>query len=179
MPLIMLGVPLIHGSLGRGSLLFSPSSVIGNLVTALNFKFWHSCGAAIHLLARQTAQGFSRNPLIVLNTNNIYAHWDETKFTASFWGWLQDAVILTSMLSPAFLPESSQTALQPGHHWLPPRSSLLFSELVLQQISHLSFLSPLPFFEVEKGDAPPFFYSPRLFRMYLCSIPSYNIKWSL
>lgn len=158
MPLIMLGVPLIHGSPGRGSLLFSPSSIIGNLVTALNFKFWHSCGAAIHLLARQTAQGFSRNPLIVLNTNNIYIHWDETKFTASFWGWLQDTVILTSMLSPAFLPESSQIALQPGDHWLPPQSSLLFTEIVLQQIGHLSFLFPLPFFEVEKGDTPFFLF---------------------
>ena len=73
---------------------FSHSSVIGNLVTVLNFKFWHLCGAAIRLLARHTARGFSRNPLIVLNTNNIYIHWDEAKFTAGFWGWLQDCLIL-------------------------------------------------------------------------------------
>lgn len=81
---------------------FFYSSVIGNLVTVLNFKFWHLCGAAIHLLARRTAQGFSRNPLIVLNTNNIYIHWEETKFTAGFWGWLQDSLILNflSVLLP-------------------------------------------------------------------------------
>lgn len=71
-----------------------PRSVSGNLVTALNLKFWHAYGASIHLLARHTARGFSRNPLIVPNTNNIYIHYNETEFTAGFWGWLQDSLIL-------------------------------------------------------------------------------------
>lgn len=74
MPLITLGVLRLDGSQERGSLPFSHSSVIGNLVTVLNFKFWHLYGAGIHMLARCTAPGFSRNPLIVLNTNNIYIH---------------------------------------------------------------------------------------------------------
>ena len=104
MPFIMLGVLLIHGSQGRSSLPFSLSSVIGNLVTVLNFKFWHSCGAAIRLLARHTARGFSRNPLIVLNTNNIYIHWDEAKFTAGFLGWLQDSLILNFRGLPCLPP---------------------------------------------------------------------------
>lgn len=120
MPFIVPGTVLFHGSQGRGSLRFSHSSVIGNLVTVLNLKFWHSRGAAIHLLARHTARGFSRNPLIVLNTNNIYIHCDETKFTAGFWGWLQDSLIpRTSTHSPARRPEFSQIVLQPRAHRLP------------------------------------------------------------
>lgn len=70
----MLCALLILRSQGRGSLPSLFSTVTGNLVTVLNFKFWHLHGATIHLLARHTAQGFSRNPLIVLNTNNIYIH---------------------------------------------------------------------------------------------------------
>lgn len=112
MPLITLGVFLLHGSRGRGSLPFSHSSVIGNLVTVLNFKFWHLYGTAIHLLARCTARGFLRNPLIVLNTNNIYIHWDETKFTAGFWGWLWDSNPEFPACSPA--SQNPRVLLRPG-----------------------------------------------------------------
>lgn len=105
-PLFKVGLPFNHACVpllwsgGGGPLLSPHGAVIGNLVTALNFKFWHSWRAAIHLLARRTARGFSRNPLIVLNTNNIYIHRDETKFTAGFWSWLQDCLI-PALRSPA------------------------------------------------------------------------------
>lgn len=141
MPLITLGVFLLHGSQGGGSLPFSHSSVIGNLVTVLNFKFWHLYGTAIHLLARRTARGFLRNPLIVLNTNNIYIHWDETKFTAGFWGWLRDSLTLNFL---RVLPPPRILGFCCGQGVFCPWSSLLFTEFVLQQTSHLSFLPRPP-----------------------------------
>lgn len=156
---------LIRGDQGRSSLPFSHSSVIGNLVTALNFKFWHSCGAAIHLLAKHTARGFSWNPLIVLNTNNIYIHWDEAKFTAGFWGWLQDSLILNfrgfSCLPPRILTDCAAA-----------REALAFFPGVCPLAnSHLSPLLPIT----------PLFYSLKVPDTCLCTVASCNIKdvWPL
>lgn len=110
---------------GQGlSFPFSHRSVIGNLVTVLNLKFWHLCGAAIHLLARHPAQGFSRNLLMVPNTTNIYIHRCETKFTSGFWGWLRDSLIPDFRVFSC-LPESSRDDAQPGAHWLPSLQQLL------------------------------------------------------
>lgn len=39
-----------------------PAAVVGNLVTVLHVKFWHSCGGAIHLLARHPARAFQERP---------------------------------------------------------------------------------------------------------------------
>lgn len=159
MPFIMLGVLLIHGSQGRSSLPFSHSSVIGNLVTVLNFKFWLLCGTAIHPLARHTARGFSRNPLIVLNTNNIYIHWDEAKFTAGFWGWLQDSLILNSCgfscplpraftdwccsqgntgFHPWSLSSSKQSPFSSSPHHIPSFIPQMYLMHVCAQLHHLT-----------------------------------------
>ena len=144
---------------------FSHSSVIGNLVTVLNFKFWHSCGAAIRLLARHTAQGFSRNPLIVLNTNNIYIHWDEAKFTAGFWGWLQDSLILNFR----------------GFSCPPPRA-------LVDRAAARGTLASTPVFVLQKMvpflslslshslPITPWFYSPEVFDTCLCTVASCNVK---
>lgn len=129
LPFVLLGTFLLHGP-GRRSCPFSRGSVMGNLVTVLNLKFWHSCGGAIHLLARHPARGFSRNPLIVLNADNIYIHCDEAKFTAGRWGWLQHALIpdFPGLRLPCRAPREQaaaggHTAVRPPHG--PPRTGLV------------------------------------------------------
>lgn len=57
-------------------------------------------------------------------------HHGETKFTAGFWGWLQDSLIPDFRVFSC-LPGASRGDAQPGAHWLPSCSSFLFTERVL------------------------------------------------